>query len=65
MIKTNFKLIILISFVGFVTTAQEQYIGLSLKQIYSFLLWIVKYEEREKWNTDNPNWIKSQRSKPY
>ena len=66
MIKTIFKLIILISLVGFITISpRTRYIfGLSLKQISSFLLWTVKYEDREKWIIDKPTWIKSQRSKP-
>ena len=66
MIKAIFKLIILISLVGFITISpRTRYIfGLSLKQISSFLLWTVKYEEREKWILDKPSWIKSQRSKP-
>ena len=66
MIKGIFKLIILISLVGFITISpRTRYIfGLSLKQISSFLLWTVKYEDREKWIMDKPSWIKSQRSKP-
>ena len=64
MIKAIFKLIILISLVGFITISpRTRYIfGLSLKQISSFLLWTVKYEDREKWIIDNPSWIKSQRA---
>ena len=67
MIKTNFKLIILISLVGFITIIpRTRYIfGLSLKQISSFLLWTVKSEEREKWIIDKASWIKSQRSKTF
>ena len=66
MIKAIFKLIILISLVGFITISpRTRYIfGLSLKQISSFLLWTVKYEDREKWIIDKPSWIKSQKSKP-
>ena len=66
MIKAIFKIIILISLVGLITISpRTRYIfGLSLKQISSFLLWTVKYEDREKWIIDKPSWIKSQRSKP-
>ena len=66
MIKDILKLIILISFVGFITiSTRTRYIfGLSLKQISSFLLWTVKYEDKEKWIIDKPIWIKNQRSKP-
>jgi hypothetical protein len=38
--------------------------GISLKQISSFLLWTVKYEDREKWIIDKPSWIPSQKLKP-
>ena len=39
-------------------------LGISLKQISSFLLWTVKYEDREKWIIDESNWIPSQKLKP-
>ena len=39
-------------------------IGISLKQFSSFLLWTVKYEDREKWIIDKPNWIPNQKIKP-
>jgi len=32
-------------------------LGVSLKQISSFLLWTVKYEDRGKWIVDKPKWI--------
>ena len=66
MIKAIFKLIILISLVGFITISpRTRYIfGLSLKQISSFLLWTVKYEDREKWIMDKPSWIPSQKINP-
>ena len=66
MIKTFFKLFLLISLVGFITISpRTRYIfGLSLKQISSFLLWTVKYEDREKWIIDKPRWIQSQKSNP-
>jgi len=66
MIKSIFKLILLIFLVGFISISpRSRYItGISLKQISSFLLWTVKYEEREKWIIDKPRWIPSQKLKP-
>ena len=65
MIKSIFKLILLIFLVGFISISpRSRYIaGISLKQISSFLLWTVKYEEREKWILDKPRWIPSQKLK--
>ncbi len=59
MIKTFFRLIILILIVGFITISPRTrfIVGVSLKQISSFLLWTVKYEDREKWIIDKPSWI--------
>ena len=59
MIKTIFRLIYLNLMVGFITFSPKTrfILGVSLKQISSFLLWTVKYEEREKWIIDKPNWI--------
>ena len=59
MIKTIFRLIVLIFMVGFITISLRTrfIVGVSLKQISSFLLWTVKYEEREKWIMDRPTWI--------
>ena len=59
MIKTIFKLILLISLVGFITISpRTRYIvGASLQQISSFLLWTVKYEDREKWIMYKPSWL--------
>ena len=37
-------------------------VGISLKQISSFLLWTVKYEDKEKWIIDKPSWIPSQKN---
>ena len=39
-------------------------VGISLKQISSFLLWTVKNEDRDKWIIDKPSWIPSQKLKP-
>ena len=68
MIKGVFKLILLIILFGFISISPKTryVIGLSLKQISSFLLWTVKYEEREKWIIDKPSWIPSQKlNSPY
>ena len=66
MIKGMFKLILLILLFGFISISpKSRYIfGISLKQISSFLLWTVKYEDREKWIIDNPSWIPNQKLKP-
>ncbi|KGF98377.1 hypothetical protein EU96_0338 [Prochlorococcus marinus str. MIT 9302] len=58
-----FKLILLISLIGFISISPKtRYIvGISLKQISSFLLWTVKFEDREKWIMDKPSWIPSQK----
>ena len=59
MFKTIFRLILLILMVGFITISPRTrfIVGVSLKQISSFLLWTVKYEDREKWIIDKPSWI--------
>ena len=66
MFKDMFKLIILILLFGFISISPKtRYVlGISLKQISSFLLWTVKYEDREKWIIDKPSWIPSQKIKP-
>ena len=66
MIKGIFKLILLILLFGFISISPKTryLVGISLKQISSFLLWTVKYEDREKWIIDKPNWIPSQKLKP-
>ena len=65
MIKFVFKLIFLkLLFVFISISTKTRYIlGISLKQISSFLLWTVKYEEREKWIIEKPSWIPSQKIK--
>ena len=62
MFKTIFRLILLILMVGFITISPRTrfIVGVSLKQISSFLLWTVKYEDREKWIMDKPSWITTQ-----
>ena len=66
MIKAMLKLIILILLIGFISISPKTryLVGISLKQISSFLLWTVKYEDREKWIIDKPSWIPSQKLKP-
>ena len=66
MIKAVFKVILLILLFGFISISPKtRYVfGISLKQISSFLLWSVKYEDREKWIIDKPSWIPSQKLKP-
>ena len=65
MIKFVFKLILLILLFGFISISPKTryLVGISLKQISSFLLWTVKYEEREKWIIEKPSWILSQKPK--
>ena len=66
MIKVLFRIILLILLFGFISISPKtRYMfGISLKQISSFLLWTVKYEDREKWIIDKPSWIPSQKLKP-
>ena len=66
MIKGVFKLILLIFLIGFLSISPKTryMVGISLKQISSFLLWTVKYEDREKWIIDKPSWMPSQKLKP-
>ena len=63
MIKGMFKLILLILF-GFISISPKTryLVGITLKEISSFLLWTVKYEDREKWIIDKPSWIPSQKT---
>ena len=66
MIKDMFKLILLILLFGFISISPKTryLVGITLKEISSFLLWTVKYEDREKWIIDEPSWIPSQKLKP-
>ena len=66
MINGMFKLILLILLFGFISISRKTryVVGISLKQISSFLLWTVRYEDREKWIIDKPSWIPSQKLKP-
>ena len=62
MIKSMFRLILLILLFGFISISPKTryLVGISLKQISSSLLWTVKYEDREKWIIDKPSWIPEQ-----
>ena len=59
MIKSMFKLILLILLFGFISisTKTRYLVGIILKEISLFLLWTVKYDDREKWIIDKPSWI--------
>jgi len=63
MIKGMFKLILLILLFGFISISPKTryLVGITLKEISSFLLWTVKYEDREKWIIDKPSWIPNQK----
>ena len=58
-----FKLILLMLLFGFISISPKTryLVGITLKEISSFLLWTVKYEDREKWILDKPSWIPSQK----
>ena len=58
-----FKLVLLILLFGFISISPKtRYLaGITLKEISSFLLWTVKYEDREKWIIDKPSWMPSQK----
>ena len=66
MIKGMIKVSLLILLFGFISISpRTRYmLGISLKQISTFLIWTTKYEEREKWIIDKPSWIPSQKLKP-
>ena len=66
MIKGMFKPILLILLFGFISISPKTryLVGISLKQISSFLLWTVKYEDREKWIIDKPNLMPNQKLEP-
>ena len=66
MIKGIFKLILLILLFGFISISPKTryLVGISLKQIYSYLLWTFKYKDKEKWIIDKPSWVPSQKLKP-
>ena len=66
MIKGMFKLILLILLFEFISIIPKTryLLGITIKDISSFLLWTVKFEDREKWIIDKPSWIPSQKLKP-
>ena len=66
MIKFFSKLILLILLLGVISISPKTryLVGITLKEISSFLLWTVKYEDRDKWIIDKPSWIPSQKLKP-
>jgi len=66
MIKSMFKLILLILLFGFISISPKKryLVSITLKEISSFLLWIVKYKEKEKCIIDKPIWIPDQKPKP-
>ena len=66
MIKGLFKLILLILLFGFISISPKTryFVGITLKEISSFLLWTDKYEDREKWIIDKPSWIPDQKLNP-
>ncbi len=61
MIKGIFKLILLILLFRFISISPKTryLVGITLKEISSFLLWTVKYDDIEKWIRDKPSWITS------
>ena len=58
-----FKLILIILLFVFISISPKTryLVGKTLKEISSFLLWTVKYEDKEKWIIDKPSWIPSQK----
>ena len=66
MIKGVFRLILIILLFGYISISPKTryLVGISLKRISSFLLWTVKYEDREKWIIEKPIWKPSQKLKP-
>ena len=66
MIKGMFKFLLLILVFGFISISPKTryLVGITLKEISSFLLWTVKFENREKWIIDKPSWIPDQKLKP-
>ena len=66
MIKGMFKLILLTLLFGFISISPKTryLVGITLKEISSFHLWTVQYEDREKWIIDKPSWMPRQKFKP-
>ena len=66
MIKCMFKLILLILLFGFISISPKTryLVGITIEEFSSFILWTVKYEDREKCIIDKPSWMPSQKLKP-
>jgi len=66
MIKSYFRLILLIKLFGFISISPKirYLLAISFNQISSFLFSTVKYEDRRKWIIDKPSWIPSQKLMP-
>ena len=66
MIKGIFKLMLLILLFGFISISPKTryLVGMTLKEISSFLLWTIKDEDRKKWIIDKPSWIPERKLKP-
>ena len=64
MIKSMFKIILLILIFGFISKIEKTryLVVISLKQISSFLLRTVNREDKEKSIIDKPSWINSQKN---
>ena len=63
MFKLNFLILLLFGFIS-IKPKTRYLVSITLKEISSFHLWTVKYEDREKWIIDKPSWIPSQKLKP-
>ena len=59
MIKTILRLILMVRFITF-SPKTRFILKVSLKKISSFLLWIVKYEDRGKWIIGKASWMQTQ-----
>ena len=66
MIKGIFKLILLMLLFGFILISPKTryLVGITLKEIFSFLLLTVVYEDREKWIIAKPSWMPSHNLMP-
>ena len=57
-------LILLFGLLISISPKTRYFVGITLKEISSFFLWTIKYEDREKWIMDKPSWIPDQKLKP-
>ena len=60
----EFILLILLFLFISISPKTRYLVGITLKKISAFLLWTIKYEDREKWIIDKRSWIPSQKLKP-